>query len=187
MNRGVRALGVSLVIGVVGAVAPAAANALVLSFSPSSLNFGTHQYGTQTSLTTTFTVTCNSPPGPDCAPQGSYSPNGLQVSPDSFTQSNDCDEPMEPSFGMPASCTVTVTFSPLANGAINGLVRDVGGQATLAVSGTGFGVPTSSSPGSPASTTTKCKAKKKKKKKHSAKAAKKKKKKCKKKKNKKKK
>lgn len=187
MNRGVRALGISLVIGVAAALAPAAASALVLSFSPSTLNFGSHQYGTSTTLTTTFTVTCDSPPGPDCAPQGSYAPERLAVAPDSFTQSNDCDEPMEPTFGMPASCTITVTFSPVANGAISGVLYDVNSRTGMNLNGTGFGVPFASAAGGPTTTTTtKCKKKKTKKKKHSAQSAKKKKKKCKKKKKKKK-
>jgi hypothetical protein len=160
------------------ALAPAAANALVLSFNPTSLNFGSHGYGTSTSLTTTFTVTCDSPPGPDCAPQGDYDPRHLTLSPDSYHQTNNCDEPMEPAFMSPASCTITVTFSPRANGTLNGVLRDVGGGGSMTVSGVGFGVPSSVSGGSTTgagkTTSKKCKKKKKKKKNKSASAAKKK-------------
>jgi hypothetical protein len=187
MNRGVRALGISLAIGVAAALAPAAASALVLSYNPSTLNFGTHAYGTSTTLTTTCTVTCDSPPGMDCGPptfMGSYAPERLAVAPDSFTQSNNCDEPMQPTVPMPASCTITVTFSPLVNGAITGVLYDVNSGTGMNLNGTGVGAPTTPTTASPTTTTTKCK---KKKKKHSAQSAKKKKKKCKKKKKKKKK
>jgi hypothetical protein len=181
MNRGVRALGVSLVIGMAAALVPASASAVNLAFNPTSLNFGGHQVGTSSTMTTMLTVSCDAGcmMGP---PMESYNPNFLAVAPDDFNQDNNCDEPMDVFPMAPASCTITVTFKPLANGAISGLLYDVGGSpSNVSLSGSGFGGPQSTS-GSPTTTKTKCKAKKKKKKKRAAEAKKKKKKKCRKKK-----
>ena len=191
MNRGVRALGISLVFGVLGAVVPMAASAYTFTFNPGHIDFGNRQYGTRTTANITFTVACEQPgPDPDCAPGGGYSPNRLRVAPDSYTQDNDCGSgpsgTMAPTPFMAESCTITVVFSPLVNGAINGVIYDTTTLNGTTFSGSGFGAPTSSTGNPTATTTTKCKKKKKKKKKHSAHSAKKKKKKCKKKKKKKK-
>jgi hypothetical protein len=192
MNRGVRALGISLVFGVLGAVVPMAASAYVFTFNPTHVDFGNRQYGTRTTAGITFTVSCAGMSDPDCAPGGGYAPERLAIAPDSYIQDNNCGSgssgTMAPTPLMGVSCTITVTFSPLANGTINGVLYDTTSGSGTTLGGSGFGAPGSSSANPTATTTTKCKAKKKKKKKRAAEAKKKKKKKkCKKKKKKKKK
>ena len=175
MNRGVRALGVSLVIWACAALAPAASSAVNLAFNPTSLSFGGHQVATSSTMTTTLTVSCDAgcTMGP---PMESYNPNFLAVTPDAFHQDNDCDEPVQVFPMAPASCTITLTFRPVANGAVNGLLYDVGGSpANVSLSGSGFGGPQPASGNPTSTTTTKCTATKKKK--DSARSAKKKKKK----------
>src|SRR5262245_20359887 len=141
MNRGVRALGVSLVIWLFAALAPAAASAVNLAFNPTSLSFGGRQVGTSATMTTTLTVSCDA----ECMmgpPMEEYNPIFLAVTPDAFHQDNNCDEPMQVFPMAPASCTITVTFRPQANGALSGLLYDVGGSpSNVALSGSGFGGP----------------------------------------------
>ena len=116
MNRGVRVLGISLVFGVLGAVAPVLASAYVFTFNPTHVDFGNRQFGSHTTAGITFAVSCDGPSDPDCAPGGGYAPERLAIAPDSYTQDNNCGSgpmgTMAPTPLMAVSCTITVTFSP---------------------------------------------------------------------------
>jgi hypothetical protein len=111
---------------VLSASSAATANA-TLSASPTSLDFPAHATGT-TSASRSLTLTldcsgadagrCYAPICFGCPPPPAVRDISITISPTgSFSQTNNCGGELRAYAGVPASCTINVSFSPQAVGA----------------------------------------------------------------------
>ncbi len=139
ITKGGSVLAAAAAVLAVGAPSASAA----LSFTPASHNYGNVLVNATGSHTFALTATCTANVGPVCtSPPGGVHTTNLGVTGSNFSQgTTNCGLVLNASVGAPASCTVTVHFTPTtagpSGGSLTAGLAASGNDITAALSGTG--------------------------------------------------